>query len=169
MGAMRIARGSKASKRSAAGIRWAALGVVPCLLLIFPLFASPAQASSSETQESAINDVECASANTVIHGDMTTNSDGGPSDKTWSIIVTFGLDGGDNNQYARFYFDVIDNNLTKGVGFFGTSELNWVNHDTASRGTITAEIGTTFTLYYDVDNEDSNSQCFYLNAYPGYW
>lgn len=134
--------------------------------LVTPLL-SPITRATSITQITPTTSTPCLNANQISGSNLISGQ--GPNDKTWAVIVTFGLDGGDNTQNVRFYFDLIDDNLGKGVAFYGTAETDWNDHNTYSRYTLTAHIGTTFTLYYDIENDDAYSQCFYVNAYPGYF
>jgi hypothetical protein len=125
---------------------------------------------SGETGYTSGSATPCLSSNSVQTGYIYTSEGSAYYNKTWAIVVTFGINApSDNSQGVRFYFNLIDNNLGKGVAQYGTSENDWNDHNTYSRSTLVAHVGTDFKLYWDVENVDSASQCFTLNAYPAYF
>ncbi len=92
----------------------------------------------------------------------------GPYGKTWDAVVTFGLNGGDNVQYAWFEFYLLDNqqgNIQK--GYFAAGTQNWIQQGKTFEGQMTASYVNGFSMILNINNPDSVSQCF--NAYVTLW
>ncbi len=101
-------------------------------------------------------------------GNIYLYSNTGPYGMTWVAVVLFGLNGGDNGQYASFDFTIFDNGQS-GIdkGDFGASTLNWIQQGISFSGSMTASFVQGLNLVLDVNNPDSASQCF--NVYVTLW
>ena len=101
-------------------------------------------------------------------GNLYLYSNAGPYGVTWVAVVLFGLNGGDNAQYASFSFTMFDNGQG-GIekGDFGGSTLNWIQQGISFSGSMTASFVQGINLVLNVNNPDGVSQCF--NVYVTLW
>lgn len=101
-------------------------------------------------------------------GNYYLYSNAGPYGKTWVAIVQFGLNGGDNKQYASFSFQIFDDgqgNIWK--GYFGASQSDWIQQGWSFEGSMTASFVNGLYMVLNVNNPDSASQWF--NVYVTLW
>lgn len=124
-----------------------------------------ARGGTSETQYSEVSHTLCISS--YSSSAYTSLFDWG-SAGTWVLEFTFGLHGGDDNQYVKVYAEMVDYNANKVIATWGVSEQYWADHQHSNftQGTMTAPTGGPLTVIWDVDNNDAVSQCFWLNVYP---
>jgi len=96
--------------------------------------------------------------------------DAGPSSKTWVVTVDIGLNGGDNTQYAHWFFDIFDHgsggNL---VAEYAGAQYNWIAQGIVFGSTLTASLAGSLTLEVSIGNPDSASQCFSVQATSWYY
>lgn len=109
----------------------------------------------------------CVSAYTATSGSVLSNQ--GPSGQTWVFDIKMGLENNNNLQYADMYVNVIDHTPGEVVGHFGVKHYNWMATGDNSQGTITVEIGSTVDMNYYINNNDSQSECFYVNVNTYYY
>jgi hypothetical protein len=123
-------------------------------------------------------------------GNVYLYSNTGPSSKTWVVIVSIGLNGGDNTQYAirntqyairntqyairntqyaYFAFDMIDGGSGNFVGEYGANQYNWIAQGIVFSSTMTASLAGSMSLLVNISNPDSVSQCFSVQATSWYY
>lgn len=86
------------------------------------------------------------------------------------IRVRIGLDGGDNRQFARADYFLMDNSIGAEVAAYRVAEDDWIKNGTQVFGdTLTAHVGGSFDLVLFIDNtQDSQGQCFTIFARGAY-
>jgi hypothetical protein len=112
--------------------------------------------------------------NICVGGSSSTGNDylysnTGPSSKTWVVIVSIGLNGGDNTQYARFAFNMIDSASGNIVGEYAANQYNWIAQGIVFSSTMTASLAGSMSLVVNISNPDSVSQCFSVQATSWYY
>ncbi len=91
----------------------------------------------------------------------------GPSGHDWAVSVQFGLNGGDNNQYAVTVAKLEDSNGF--VSFYKSTGLYWVYPPVAPRaGTLTLNTAGTVSLLIEIYNYDGASQCYNIYTTTAY-
>jgi hypothetical protein len=160
---MRRSPASRETKASMASM--VTIGVVLALIpvLFFAMLAAPVAAYSDLGWTTA---TPCVGSGSVSAGYLFTSL--GPSAEFWTITVTLGLDGGDDSQYANFYFWMVDNSNGKVVAEYGNAHYQWVAQGETNFYTLSAYASGTVKLEWQVDNPDSASQCFIIGALPIY-
>jgi hypothetical protein len=102
-------------------------------------------------------------------GNVYLYSNTGPSSKTWVVIVSIGLNGGDNVQYAYFVFDLIDSASGNIVRMYAANQYNWIAQGLVFSSTMTASFAGSMSLVVNIGNPDSASQCFSVQATSWYY
>jgi hypothetical protein len=96
----------------------------------------------------------------------------GPADKTWVVVVSIGLDSGDDSQYTDFEFQVQDvgTGHTGQTVAFGDAKVNWVEQGLTELDTITIVATGYLTVWYFISNElDANAQQYMVSATAEYF
>jgi len=91
----------------------------------------------------------------------------GPSGHDWTVSVQFGLNGGDNDQYAVTVARFFDSNGF--VSYYKSTGLHWVYPQVAPRaGTLTLLTAGTVSLLIEIYNYDGASQCYNIYTITAY-
>jgi hypothetical protein len=156
--------------RSGSGSRRALTMAMSCLsigLFAALILAQPVGAMTSVTGAQLTGSAACFSANSDNTGYLATNV--GPSGKTWTVAVKLGLENNDNLQYTDIVVQMLDHTSGNTLGWVGFKHYNWMYLGDNEEMTITASVASTFDLHYEIYNNDSQSECYYLSEAPQYW
>jgi hypothetical protein len=119
------------------------------------------------TSEELTGMAACFSAYSDNSGYLATSV--GPTGKTWTVLIKTGLDNNDELQYADIVVQIIDHSSGNTLGWAGFKHYDWADLGDNEEMTITASVASTMDIHWEIYNNDSQSECFYLSEYPEYW
>jgi hypothetical protein len=97
-----------------------------------------------------------------------------PTGVNWEALPYIELDGGNIEQYGFFTFFMTDSQVSDSVAEFGMPAFYWFYNSLSNPSggsydpTLTAYVGGSMSLYVNLLNPDSASQCYYESAYAFY-
>ncbi|HEV2165882.1 MAG TPA: hypothetical protein VGS23_02715 [Thermoplasmata archaeon] len=147
----------------------AMIAIFSISMFVFTTMVPAASAVGVSSQQFDVSGSPCLSSYSSSSG--TLDSQQGPSGETWTVVAKVGLPStsSDYTQNAAVRIILIDDTPQEWVAHFGVVHNNWVTDGGVNIASMTVEIGSTLDIQYYIYNNDSQSQCFSLEAFGWYW